>query len=105
MQNRAFAVEIAEFFKGVIDCPKRNIISFGDSAHEREAIMNVTKWVFQTLISAASTLEYVRRAMEHEHVTKSLKFVERPMIEQLKKVIAHASLGGFALVCLIRSTS
>jgi len=66
-KNRAFAAEIEMYYNGVPDCPKRNILSFGDSAHEREAIMNVTK------------------AMKADHVTKSLKFVERPLIEQLRK--------------------
>jgi len=66
-KNRAFAHEIELYYSNVPDCPKRNILSFGDSAHEREAIMNVTK------------------VMKADHVTKSLKFVERPLIEQLRK--------------------
>jgi len=69
-KNRAFSHEIEQYFTQLpshqSSC-KRNIISFGDSAHEREAILNLDRF------------------MVADHVTKSLKFVERPMIDQLKK--------------------
>mmetsp|Transcript_21156 Transcript_21156/g.46648 ORF Transcript_21156/g.46648 Transcript_21156/m.46648 type:complete len:259 (+) Transcript_21156:85-861(+) len=62
---KAFESEIERLFKA--DCHRRkNILSFGDSAHEREAVIHVT-----------ATMPNCR--------TKSLKFVERPRIEQLRK--------------------
>jgi len=47
-------------------CSRRNVLSIGDSAHEREALINAT-----------ATIPNCR--------TKSLKFVERPTIDQLCK--------------------
>jgi hypothetical protein len=62
----AFENEISGFYEAVgADCLK-NVISFGDSAHEREA-----------LIRATENIDNCR--------TKSLKFVERPEVEQLMK--------------------
>jgi hypothetical protein len=62
----AFESEIGGFYKTLPEDQRKNIISFGDSAHEREALIRVT-----------------------EHLpnccTKSLKFVERPEVEQLRK--------------------
>jgi hypothetical protein len=62
----AFESEIGDFYKKLPEDQRKNIISFGDSAHEREALIRVT-----------------------EHLpnccTKSLKFVERPEVEQLRK--------------------
>lgn len=48
------------------NCARRNVISVGDSAHEREALINATKMIPNCR-------------------TKSLKFVERPTIDQLCK--------------------
>lgn len=48
---------------------KRNIISFGDSVHERSAIYKVTEHM----------RPYAR--------VKSIKFVERPTVEQLKRQV------------------
>jgi len=63
---RAFEQEIFGFYdRNGADC-RKNVVSFGDSAHEREAIIRVT-----------SSMSHCR--------TKSLKFVERPEIEQLRK--------------------
>lgn len=47
----------------------RNILSFGDSVHERAAIQKVTS------------------AMGPGVLTKSIKFVERPTVEQLKRQV------------------
>ena len=47
----------------------RNILSFGDSVHERSAILKVTA------------------AMGAGVRTKSIKFVERPTLEQLKRQV------------------
>merc|ERR1719331_1923557 len=62
----AFESEIHHFYDLFADDQRKNVISFGDSAHEREALIRVT-----------------------EHLpscrTKSLKFVERPEVEQLVK--------------------
>jgi len=62
----AFEREIQSFYELFADEQRKNVISFGDSAHEREALIRVT-----------------------EHMpscrTKSLKFVERPEVEQLVK--------------------
>ena len=48
---------------------RRNILSFGDSIHERAAIHKVTA------------------TMGPEVRTKSIKFVERPTVEQLKRQV------------------
>jgi len=62
---KAFEQEIELFYSDRMMTCRRNIISFGDSAHEREAVMQVTR--------------------QMDSVAKSLKFVERPDVEQLKK--------------------
>jgi len=62
----AFESEINSFYDLFGDHQRKNIISFGDSAHEREALIRVTE-----SIPACRT--------------KSLKFVERPEVEQLLK--------------------
>lgn len=54
---------------GGLATPRRNILSFGDSIHERAAIHKVT----------ATMGPAVR--------TKSIKFVERPTVEQLKRQV------------------
>lgn len=63
---RAFEQEILHYYEKCDPESKKNIISFGDSAHEREAIIRVT-----------SGMTNCR--------TKSLKFAERPEIDQLLK--------------------
>jgi len=77
---RAFESELDRIFGDVMGSEassetygRKNIISLGDSAHEREA-----------LIHATSQIPNCR--------TKSLKFVERPDIEQLRK--QHALIVG-----------
>eukprot|EP00927_Polykrikos_kofoidii_P027781 TRINITY_DN24336_c0_g1_i2.p1 TRINITY_DN24336_c0_g1~~TRINITY_DN24336_c0_g1_i2.p1 ORF type:complete len:381 (+),score=71.86 TRINITY_DN24336_c0_g1_i2:135-1277(+) len=62
----AFEYEVQQFYKSVPAERMRNVISFGDSAHEREALIRVT----QRMPNCC---------------TKSLKFVERPEPEQLLK--------------------
>jgi len=52
-----------------IATPRRNILSFGDSVHERAAVHKVS----------ATMGPMVR--------TKSIKFVERPTVEQLKRQV------------------
>lgn len=70
---KAFVSEIARLFEEDDKKHRRkNILSFGDSAHEREALINAT-----------AHLSNCR--------TKSLKFVERPRIDQLRK--QHALVG------------
>jgi len=64
---RAFAQEVDKFFSTVSGDMKRNIISLGDSNHEREAVLKVSK------------------SMLEDHVTKSVKFMVRPDSEQLRK--------------------
>ncbi len=64
---QAFSNEIESRVK-VHDTRKNNIISFGDSVHERNAIHHVCKGRENTL-------------------TKSVKFVERPTADQLKRQI------------------
>mmetsp|Transcript_14536 Transcript_14536/g.38731 ORF Transcript_14536/g.38731 Transcript_14536/m.38731 type:complete len:351 (+) Transcript_14536:81-1133(+) len=63
---RAFAAELGRFFNPVRPaCPARkNVISIGDSAHEREAVLRVTACMRNCRV-------------------KSLKFVERPSIDQI----------------------
>jgi len=64
---RAFESEIERILSVEQDCHRRkNVVSVGDSLHEREA-----------LIHATANLPNCR--------TKSLKFVERPGVEQLHK--------------------
>lgn len=62
----AFESEIRGFYESFTSDRRKNVISFGDSAHEREALIRVTE------------------RMQNVH-TKSLKFVERPEVEQLLK--------------------
>jgi hypothetical protein len=62
----AFHSEICQFYELYPEKQRKNVISFGDSAHEREALIRVT----ERLSSCC---------------TKSLKFVERPEVEQLLK--------------------
>lgn len=62
----AFEAEIHGFFEMFTPEQRKNVISFGDSAHEREALIRVT----ERMPSCC---------------TKSLKFVERPEVEQLMK--------------------
>mmetsp|Transcript_61733 Transcript_61733/g.139091 ORF Transcript_61733/g.139091 Transcript_61733/m.139091 type:complete len:253 (-) Transcript_61733:153-911(-) len=64
---RAFESEIGRiFFSDIEGHRRKNVVSLGDSSHEREA-----------LIHATAHLPNCR--------TKSLKFVERPAVEQLRK--------------------
>lgn len=62
----AFGNEIHSFYSSAGPNSRRNVISFGDSAHERQALIRV-----------AQDLPNCR--------TKSLKFMERPDVEQLKR--------------------
>jgi len=62
----AFESEISSFYEASTADRRKNVISFGDSAHEREALIRVTE-----------RMQNCR--------TKSLKFVERPEVEQLLK--------------------
>lgn len=62
----AFESEINDFYRTSSADQRKTVISFGDSAHEREALIRVTE-----------RLPGCR--------TKSLKFVERPEVEQLLK--------------------
>ncbi len=65
---QAFHQEINSAYSGRADA-RRNIISFGDSVYERAAIHKV----------AAAMGAHTR--------TKSIKFVERPTLEQLKRQV------------------
>mmetsp|Transcript_25559 Transcript_25559/g.76226 ORF Transcript_25559/g.76226 Transcript_25559/m.76226 type:complete len:257 (+) Transcript_25559:110-880(+) len=62
----AFESEIDTFYEAFAADRRKNVISFGDSAHEREALIRVTE-----------RMQNCR--------TKSLKFVERPEVDQLLK--------------------
>lgn len=62
----AFGNEINNFYSSSGSNSRRNVISLGDSAHERQALIRV-----------AQDLPNCR--------TKSLKFMERPDVEQLKR--------------------
>eukprot|EP00404_Azadinium_spinosum_P023193 CAMPEP_0180617110 /NCGR_PEP_ID=MMETSP1037_2-20121125/32843_1 /TAXON_ID=632150 /ORGANISM="Azadinium spinosum, Strain 3D9" /LENGTH=256 /DNA_ID=CAMNT_0022637003 /DNA_START=23 /DNA_END=793 /DNA_ORIENTATION=- len=62
----AFESEIGCFYGTFAADRRKNVISFGDSAHEREALIRVTE-----------RMQNCR--------TKSLKFVERPEVEELLK--------------------
>jgi len=62
----AFEHEVQRFYEHQPPGRRKNIISFGDSAHEREALIRVTQRIPNCC-------------------TKSLKFVERPEPEQLLK--------------------
>jgi hypothetical protein len=62
----AFESEIGGFYEMLACEQKKNVLSFGDSAHEREALIRVTERMPNCL-------------------TKSLKFVERPELDHLMK--------------------
>mmetsp|Transcript_16851 Transcript_16851/g.48125 ORF Transcript_16851/g.48125 Transcript_16851/m.48125 type:complete len:255 (-) Transcript_16851:423-1187(-) len=62
----AFESEIGSFYQASAAEGRKNVISFGDSAHEREALIRVTERMQCCRI-------------------KSLKFVERPEVGQLLK--------------------
>lgn len=66
---QAFHHEISKAYAGRRPEHKRNILSFGDSVHERAAIHKVTA------------------NMGPATRTKSIKFVERPTVEQLKRQV------------------
>merc|ERR1712100_841637 len=73
---KAFGNEVARFFgsKVVSGSARKNVVSLGDSVHEREALLRVTKPLPNC-------------------VAKSLKFVDRPDLQQLLKqhnLIAHS---------------
>ncbi|CAK9085658.1 Hypothetical protein SCF082_LOCUS40563 [Durusdinium trenchii] len=63
-KQRAFAFEIGRVFGDL--SRRRNILSFGDSGHEREA-----------LIQATANMRNTR--------TKSMKFLDRPGVQELRK--------------------
>mmetsp|Transcript_94709 Transcript_94709/g.203381 ORF Transcript_94709/g.203381 Transcript_94709/m.203381 type:complete len:269 (-) Transcript_94709:133-939(-) len=65
-KSRAFASIIDDFYKPCAADHRKNVISLGDSAHERWALMQVTK----TLSNCSN---------------KSLKFIEQPDLRQLRK--------------------
>jgi hypothetical protein len=67
-QEQAFYQEICLAYSHKRTEAVRNIISFGDSIHERAAIHKVTASMRNTR-------------------TKSIKFVERPTVEQLKRQV------------------
>ncbi len=69
---RAFHQVLGDHFVTVDPLAARNVISFGDSIHERHAVHKVTAGVPNTL-------------------TKSVKFVERPTSEQLKRQVELVS--------------
>jgi hypothetical protein len=62
----AFESEIGGFYEGCEAHFEKNVVSFGDSAHEREALIRVTERMSNCR-------------------TKSLKLVERPEVDQLLK--------------------
>lgn len=68
---RAFDHEIGRFFAGD-PARRKNVISIGDSAHEREAVIHATGHIPNCR-------------------TKSLKLIERPSIDQLRRT--HEALG------------
>ncbi len=64
-----FNEELSKQYAGRRSGCCRNVLSFGDSVHERLAILKVTEG-----LGAACR-------------TKSIKFVERPTVEQLKRQV------------------
>lgn len=62
----AFEHEIYGFYESFTADRRKNVISFGDSVHEREALIRVTERM-------------------QNCCTKSLKFTERPEVDQLLK--------------------
>jgi len=69
---RAFRQVLGDHYTGDKAGTVRNVLSFGDSIHERHAVHKVTAGVERTL-------------------TKSVKFVERPTAEQLKRQVELVS--------------
>lgn len=69
---RAFHQVLSEHYVKADPLRVRNVVSFGDSIHERHAVHKVTTGVPNTL-------------------TKSVKFVERPSAEQLNRQIELVS--------------
>ncbi len=67
-QIHAFHHKISERFDVHHHERYKNVLSFGDSVHERHAVHKVTA------------------ALRNVH-TKSVKFVERPSVEQLKRQV------------------
>lgn len=65
---QAFRQEVGRAFRECGGETDRNVISLGDSVHERSALHKVTAGMPRTL-------------------TKSVKFVERPTVEQLKRQV------------------
>lgn len=68
---RAFRTEIDTRFSGCssdAESLQKNVLSFGDSIHEREALRACTRTMVRTM-------------------TKSVKFVDRPSLEQLKRQV------------------
>lgn len=65
----AFQDEVAKAYSGRHPLCTRNVLSFGDSIHERQAILKVTTGLGPSTRS------------------KSIKFVERPTVEQLKRQV------------------
>jgi hypothetical protein len=75
----AFAQEIHHAYGGrKAELTRRNIISLGDSTHERAAIHKVTQGM-----GAASYADKGASGLKVN--VKSVKFVERPTLEQLKR--------------------
>ena len=66
---QAFFQEICAAYAGTRPNERKNILSFGDSVHERAAVHRVTS------------------GMGPRTRTKSIKFVERPSVEQLKRQV------------------
>jgi len=63
---RAFEVEFRNFYSAFGDDHRKHVISIGDSMHERQALLRVAKQMTDCC-------------------SKSLKFVEKPDLRQLKK--------------------
>jgi len=77
---QAFSQEIHAAYAGRKGEQRRNLISFGDSIHERAAIHKVTQ-----LMVAQNSSKTGNDAVKIN--VKSVKFVERPTLEQLKRQI------------------
>jgi len=65
----AFQEQLDECNRFMADGNEKNIISFGDSIHERDAVQQAGKWLPNAFI-------------------KSVKFVERPTLDQLQREVA-----------------
>lgn len=65
----AFRAQIEDFNGQTSPSTEKNIISFGDSVHERDAIQHVGNDMLNTFV-------------------KSVKFVERPTLDQLQREVA-----------------